>query len=93
MVNEHLVKMCARLTTVNKRLTNTEQLRGPGVFMKNFQKSTFWLFLIEDIDFKSISIRCFWSNGKILFLAKVIAGQRSAPVCNNIACTIFNPLP
>ena len=38
---------------------------------------------------RSISIRCFWSHVKILFLAEVIAGQKSAPVCNNIVHAIF----
>ena len=37
-----------------------------------------------------ISISCFWSHGKILFLAKIIAGQRSALMCNCIARAIFN---
>ena len=37
-----------------------------------------------------ISISCLWSYGKILFLAKVIASQRSTPMCNCIARAIFN---
>ena len=32
-----------------------------------------------------ICIKCFWSHGKILFLAEIIAGQRSALMCNCIA--------
>ena len=41
--------------------------------MKFFQKYTFWLFLKTG----SISIRCFWSHEKILFLAEVITGLMS----------------
>ena len=37
-----------------------------------------------------ISTSCFWSHGKILFLAEITAGQRSALVCNCIARAIFN---
>ena len=37
-----------------------------------------------------ISIRCFWSYGKILFLAEIIACHRSALMCNCIARAIFN---
>ena len=37
-----------------------------------------------------ISIRCFWSHEEILFIAKIIAGQRSARVCNCIAQGIFD---
>ena len=33
---------------------------------------------------------CFWSLGKILFLAEIIAGQRSALMCNCIVRAIFN---
>ena len=33
---------------------------------------------------------CFWSHGKILFLAEIIAGQRSALMSNFIAQAIFN---
>ena len=32
-----------------------------------------------------ICIKCFWSHGKILFLAEIIAGQRSALMCNCVA--------
>ena len=32
---------------------------------------------------------CFLSDQKILILAKVIAGQRSAPMCNSIVRAIF----
>ena len=35
-----------------------------------------------------MSICCFWSNGKILFLAEVIAGQRSALMCINVIIVI-----
>ena len=37
-----------------------------------------------------ISISCFWSHRKILFLAEIIAGQRSALMCNCIAQAIRN---
>ena len=40
-----------------------------------------------------ISISCFWSLGKILFLAEIIAGQRSALMCNCIERAIFNRAP
>ena len=36
------------------------------------------------------SISCFLPPQKILFVAKVIAGRRLAPMCNYIACTNFN---
>ena len=57
--------------------------------MKIFSKSTFKLFQIEGV----MSNSCFWSYGKILFLAEIIAGQRSACVCNCIAQGIFDRAP
>ena len=58
--------------------------------MKIFQKSTFWLFLIEETD---IYHMLNWSHEKILFLAEVITAWRSVIQCNCIACVIFNHVP
>ena len=58
--------------------------------MKMFQKSTFLLFLIEEMNTYN---SCFLSNDFFLFLAEVIAGQRPAPMCNYIARTFFNHVP
>ena len=63
-------------------------VKGAGVFMKFFQKSTFWLFLLEDIDIYQM----LWSHENFLLLAKFITGQRSAPMCNSILRAIFNCL-
>ena len=42
-----------------------------------------------EIDFIVVSISCFWSLGNILFLAEIIAGQRSALMCNYICASDF----
>ena len=52
-------------------------------------KSTFWLFLIEENDI----FQMLFVPWKILFLAEVMAGQRSTPMWNYIACVIFNRVP
>ena len=46
--------------------------------MKNFQNSTFWLFLIEEINIYQM----FLVPSKKLFLAEVITGWRSGLQCN-----------
>ena len=64
--------------------------------MKFFQKSTFLLFLIEEIDIYQILLVP-WNYEKILFLAEVITGQRSAPVLKgelqNLSSTVFEQSP
>ena len=66
----------AKDSPVNRSLTM--------MIYKSFKIGT--MFLMEGV----ICIKCFWSHGKILFLAEIIASQRSALMCNCIAPAIFN---
>ena len=61
-------------------------LRGQGVSIWSTIKIGFMVF------FWKRGVRpssCFLPFQKILILAEVIAGQKSAPMCNFIVCTIF----
>ena len=64
-----------------------------GGLHENFSEINFLVGeLLETIDiYQMLSV--LWKNIVPNFLAEVIDGQRSAPVCNYILRTIFNQLP
>ena len=84
---EETKKICYSFTNlsypVSQNLIQLHKLRGPGGLHENFSKNRLFGRFLQR---RSISIRCFWSNEKILFLAEVITGQRSAPMFNSIVC-------
>ena len=67
-----------------------KELRGPGGLHQNFLEID---FIVVSDGGGVICIKCFWSHRKILFLAEIIAGQRSALMSNFIARLIFNRVP
>ena len=78
----------ASFCTVNGGLTvPCKRIKEAGVSTYGLS----WKFILYCFWKRRVrSISCFLPHQKILILAKVIAGQRSAFLCNPIAGTIFN---
>ena len=63
-------------------------LRFLAINQTVFQKSIFWMFLIEEIDiFQMFLVQ--WKN---IFLSEVITGQMLAPMCNYIVRDFQSPV-